>query len=224
MNVSALSTCAVALSVATVFCNTALAQQTPQALQGGLERVQASKLAFAYVRPGTNLTRYRTILLKPLIVPASVRNAASSGASPESGESYMLSASDVAKVQSDFAQSMHNVLGSAGYTFVTTPQADTLIVQPEIVKILLDDPVESSRQTSPGGGMTFSGGGGSITIAAVLADGASNVIIAEVMDRNYGSNVQDVNDSTSNYAQAREAFDSWAGDLRDRLQGGQPAS
>src|SRR5262249_10182415 len=117
------------------------AQQAPQALPGGLDRVQGSKMAFAYMRPGTDWTRYRTILLKPLAVPASARNTAPPGASPDFGESYMMSNSDVAQLQSDFAQSMQNILGRAGYTFVTTPRADTLIVQPQIVKILLNAPI-----------------------------------------------------------------------------------
>ena len=96
---------------------------------------------------------------------------------------------------------------------------------PQIVKILLNAPIENSRQTFVGGGITYSQGGGSITLAAVLADGATRFVIAEAMDRKYGSNVWGVNNGTTNLAQAREAFDAWAGDLRDKLQqGGAPSS
>ena len=117
MNVSIPSTYAIVLAAATMLCGEAVAQQAPQALPGGLERVQGAKVAFAYVRPGTNWTKYKTILLKKLVVPANVRNAAPSGTTPDFGESYMLSDSDVAQLQTDFAHSMQNILGAAGYTF-----------------------------------------------------------------------------------------------------------
>jgi hypothetical protein len=69
-------------------------------------------------------------------------------------------------------------------------------------------------------GQTFSAGAGSITIAAVMADGASKTVIAEVKDRNYGSNIWNMNNSVTNLEQARQAFDQWASDLKDKLQSG----
>ncbi|HLY06351.1 MAG TPA: DUF3313 family protein [Rhizomicrobium sp.] len=207
------------LLAAIALCGSAAAQQqAPQSIAGGLERVQGSKVALAYLRPGTDWTKYRTILLKTLAVPANARNAAPPGAVTEFGESYMLNDSDVAQLQSAFAQSMHNVLGNAGYTFVTTPQSDTLIVAPEIKQIYLNAPTESSRLTNSNPGMTLSQGGGSITMGAVLADGTTRVVLGEVLDRKYGSNVWGVNNSASNLGDARQAFDGWASDLKNKLQ------
>jgi len=219
MNVLTRQTGTAVLTIAALLCGSALAQQqAPQSLPGGLERVQGSKVALAYVRPGTVWTKYKTIYLRKLVIPASARNTAPPGTFPEFGQSYMLSDSDVATLQSDFAKSMHDTLGNAGYTFVTTPQADTLIVAPEVTKILLNAPTDSSREESSGMGQTFSAGAGSITIAAVMADGASKTVIAEVKDRNYGSNIWSVNNSATNLEQARQAFDQWASDLKDKLQ------
>jgi hypothetical protein len=217
---------AATFAFATALCGSAAAQQQqpPQTIAGGLQRMQGSKVAYAYVRPGTNWTKYRTIMLKTLVVPANARNTAAPGATADFGESYMLPDSAVTQLQSAFATSMQNVLGSAGYTFVSTPQADTLIVAPQVVKIVLSAPVESSRLDQSSPGITFSRGGGSITVGAVLADGASRVVIAEAIDRQYGSNVWGVNNSTTNMAQAREVFDQWARDLRDRLQSGAASS
>jgi hypothetical protein len=210
---------AAVLTVATLFCGSALAQQQePQSLPGGLVRVQGSKVALAYVRPGTDWTKYKTIFLGTLAVPASARNTAPPGQTADFGESYMLPENAVAKLQSDFAQSMHNILGGAGYTFVTTPQADTLIVTAQIAKIRLKAPIESSRMNYSSMGQTYSQGGGSITMAAVLADGSTKAVIAEVIDRNYGSNVWSVNNSSANLEQARQAFDQWASDLKNKLQ------
>jgi hypothetical protein len=191
----------------------------PAALSNGLQLVPGTKVALAYVRPGTDWTKYKTILLKPLSIPPNVRNTAPKGADPEFGESYMLSDDNVATLQSAFAQSMQDVLGQAGFTFVTTPQADTLIVAPQVMRIQLNAPIESSRDTFTEGGFTLSSGGaGSMTIEAVLADGATMTVIAQVADRKYGSSIWRVNNEVTNLAQARQAFDQWAGDLRDRLK------
>ena len=203
---------ATALSI----CGPAMADP-PQQLPNGLERVQTNKVVLAYVRPGTDWTKYKTIFLQKLVVPANARNAAPPGADPGFGESYLLTANDVAQLQDTFSKSMHKVLGNNGFTFVTTPQADTLIVAPEIVKIVLSAPIENTRQSYSGMGFTVSRGGGAIEIEAVLADGATNNILAEVVDRKYGSSVWGLNNSVTNWAEARDTFDQWANDLSDRL-------
>ena len=221
MKLSGFGTGAAVLMLAVLLESSSFAQKpAPQSLPGDLQRVQGSKVALAYVRPGTNWTKYRTILLKKLVVPASARNTAAPGTFPQFGESYMLTDNDVAQLQSDFAQSMHNVLAGAGYTFVTTPGPNTLIVAPQIAQIRLKAPIENSRLDYSNMGQTYSEGGGSITMAAVLADGSSNVVIAEVLDRNYGNNFWSVNNSVSNLEQAKQAFDQWANDLKNKLQSG----
>ena len=206
-----------ALAVAVLFCGTVLAKQPPPTLPGGLTRVHSSKVALAYVRPGTVWTSYKTILLRPLSVPPNARNAAPPGQTAGFGESYLLTNADVTRLQQDFAKSMHNVLGNAGFKFVTTPQAGTLIVIPQLVKIDLNAPLYNTRATYAGMGFTVSQGGGSITMAAVLADGGTGKVIAEVLDRKYGSNIWQINNSVNNLAEAREIFDQWANDLSDKL-------
>src|SRR5215469_2012553 len=208
-----------ALVLAVLFGAPALAQQSaPQTLSNGLQRVQGSKLALAYVRPGTTWSKYRTVMLQPLQVPPNVRNAAPPGAFPQFGESYVIPDSDIAKLKQAFANSFQNALTNAGFKVVTTPQADTLIVYPEIKKILLNAPVQDTRATYSGMGFTVSQGGGSITMAAVLADGGTKTVIAEVEDRQYGSNIFGLNNSVTNFAEARNAFDTWANDLVNALQ------
>ena len=188
-----------------------------QSLSNGLQLVPGTKVALAYERPGTQWTKYRTILLKPLSVPPNVRNAAPNGTVPEFGESYMIPDDGVAELQKDFADSMHNVLGQAGFTFVTTPGPNTLVVAPQVLRIQLNAPIENTREDYASSGFTVTRGGGSMTIEAVLADGTTRVVLAEVADRQYGSNNWGVNNRVMNFGEAREAFDQWARDLRDRL-------
>jgi hypothetical protein len=206
----------VAAVCASLICGRALADP-PQQLPNGLQRAQTNKVVLAYVRPGTDWTKYKTIFLQKLVVPANARNTAPAGASPEFGESYMMTAADVSQLQDAFSKSMRKVLGNNGFTFVTTPQADTLIVAPEIVKIVLSAPIQNTREGYSGMGVTLTQGGGAIEIEAVLADGATNDILADVVDRKYGSNVWGLNNSVTNWAEARDVFDQWANDLSDKL-------
>src|SRR5215472_5969323 len=129
-----------------------------QTLSNGLVLVPGTKVALAYVRPGTNWTKYRTILLKPLAIPPNVRNGAPNGTVPEFGESYILTDNDVTELQQAFSDSMHNVLGQAGYQFVTTPGANTLVVAPQVLRIQLNAPVEDTRDDFDDG-FTLSQGG-----------------------------------------------------------------
>ena len=206
------------LSAAVAFVSVASAQTPPaQTLSNGLVLVPGAKVALAYVRPGTVWTKYHTILLKPLAIPPNVRNAAPNGTVPEFGESYILTDDDVTLLQKAFADSMHNVLGQAGYAFVTAPQANTLVVAPQVLRIQLNAPIEDTREDFTDG-FTLSQGGGSMTMEGVLADGTTKVVLAEVADRQYGSGMWGLNNSVSNLAEARQAFDKWGRDLRDRLE------
>src|SRR3974390_1428777 len=78
--ISAMPSIALALTLGTSHLS---AQQPPETLPGGLVRAQGAKVALAYVRPGTNWTKYKTIELRTLSVPSKVRNAAPAGQNPE---------------------------------------------------------------------------------------------------------------------------------------------
>jgi hypothetical protein len=196
-------------------------EEPPPSLPGGLERVPNAKVALAYAKPGVDWTKYHTIELKPLVIPTKVRNAAPKGTVPEFGESYVLRDKDVAALQSAYDESTRKVLSRNGYTFVDTPQADTLIVAPQVIDIKLSAPIEGSRAGyDEGPSVTFSQGGGSIEVGAVFADGSTGQVIAEAADRAYPASVWGINNSVSNMAQARQAFDDWADKLAARLKSG----
>jgi hypothetical protein len=113
---------------------------------------------------------------------------------------------------------MQDILGKAGYTFVDTPQADTLIVAPVVMKIRLNAPIENTRRSYSGNGRTYSQGSGSITVGAVLADGGNNEVLAQVVDHSYPSDMWRVNNQVTNMADAKMAFAKWARALRETLK------
>lgn len=211
------------LTVAALLAQTAVGfsaePQPPQTTDSGLVRVDNAKVALAYVRPGTDWSKYRTILLEPLNIPIKVRDAAPSGATTRLGESYVLRDEDIAALQKAYGESMRKALSDGGrYAFVTTAQPDTLIVAAQVIDIKLAAPIEGSRIGYAGRGRTYSRGGGSIAIAAVLADGASGQVVGEAADRKYPADIWGINNSVTNLSQARTMFTSWGRALRNKLE------
>ena len=197
-----------------------MAADPPSSLPNGLQLVPGAKLDIAYAHPGIDLKKYKTIELKPLAVPQKVRNAAPNGQFPEGFASYVLRDDDVADLQALYAQVMQDTLGKAGFTFVTTPQADTLVVAVQVTNITLNAPIESTRNNYSGPGITMTQGAGSMAIAAVLADGPTGEVLAEAGDRQYPANIWRANTRVSNTADVKKMFRFWAQALSDRLTGG----
>jgi len=189
----------------------------PEQRPNGLVRIPNSRAQLVYIRPGTDLSKYRTIELRSLHVPEKVRDAAPSGTRSRGFESYVLRDQDVAALQEAYDKAMREQLSRAGYTFVTTPGPDTLIVEAQIIDIKLAAPIESTRRSYSGGGFVVSRGGGSMAIAAAFGDGATNQVIAEAADRSLPGNVWGVNNSVTNRAEVRRAFTRWASALREGL-------
>jgi hypothetical protein len=171
----------------------------------------------AYIRPGADFSKYRSIELGTLQIPLSVRDAAPNGSSSRFRESYVLRDKDVAALQDDYARAMHDELGKAGYRFVTSQGPDTLVVAAQVIRIRLNAPIESTRMSYSGSGRTYSRGAGTIAVAAVLADGATGQVLAQVADQSYSTNVWGINNSVANRGEARRAFRKWASALRQRL-------
>jgi hypothetical protein len=181
----------------------------------GLACVEASKAKLTYLRPGTDLSKYKTIQLLPLSVPASARNGTPPGVDPILGETYVLGNQQVTALQSAYKQQMQTVLGNAGFKFVDAPQADTLIVAARITHIRLNAPIPSSRYY--GNDTTETHGAGAMTIAATFGDGSTNKVIAEATDKEYSAGMLALNNQVTNLAAANDAFATWAGDLRGWL-------
>lgn len=183
----------------------------------GLVPIPGARAALATVMPGVDWSKYRTVDIRTLQIPETVRNATPRGFTRRLWESYVLRDQDVAKLREAYAAAMHEQLGAAGLAVTSTPGPDTLILAAQIIAIRLAAPIESSRLTSSSSGRTYTRGAGSIAIAGVLADGASGRVIAEMADQHNSVNVWGINNSVTNLAEARRGFNRWARALRDRL-------
>ena len=204
-----------AAAFASLICGPALADPSQQS--SGVS-VPTNMVTLTHVRPGTDWTKYTTILMQPLAVPANARNAVPPGAFPDSGDSYLLSNEDIYDLRNTFSKSMHNVLGDNGFAFATMPDAHTLVVVPQVMKITFNAPVKDEQGVYGGLDYTLTRGGSAIEIKAVLADGATGKVIAEVADRDYGADVWALDRGSIHWTQARDVFDRWADDLSNRLR------
>jgi hypothetical protein len=190
------------------------APQSPSDL--GLTRTTDTRLRIAYTLPGIDWSQFRTIQLHPLTVPPDAADATPINARTRGRESFVLGDREISMLQDAFAQAVRNTLTSAGYTFVDTPQANTLIVLPQVTDITLAAPLESSRMS--GRTRTYTRGAGSIAVSAMFADGGTGQVIGMATARSRPSNIWRVNNRVTNMADARNAFNDWARSLRDALQ------
>jgi len=193
-------------------------QEAPQTLSNGLTRIPATKVALAYLRPGTDLTKYKTLHIQTLVVPPTVRDTKPKGERPRLGESYLLRDEDVADIQKLYDQAFRKVFNGGGFSVVDTPQAGTLIVATEVTNITLKAPLEDTRNAGQRQ-MTFSEGGGSISIRAAMADGGSGEVIAAVADGKYANDLWRRNTRVQNIADLSRIFTSWARALEKRMGG-----
>ena len=196
----------------------AVSDELPATLNG-MQRIASSKVKLAYVRPGTDWKKFRTVQIRPLSIPLEVRDATPSGQTKKFRESYVLGDRQVEALQKAYMEVMRDRLGDAGFTVVDTPAADTLIVATKVMDIRLSAPIESTRMSYASRGRVYSQGGGAIAITAALADGSSGQVLAEVADSRWpNSDTWRINNSVSNLADAKQAFGFWANALRDRLK------
>jgi hypothetical protein len=192
----------------------ALAQDSQAAgAAAGLVTKPGARAQFVQVRPGANWSKFRTVELGQLKIPLDVRDATPGSSSGRFRESYVLRDKDVAALQEDYDKAMREVLTRSGFTFVTTPGPDTLIIAAQIIDIRLNAPIESTRMSYASRGRVYSRGPGTFAMGAVFADGDTGHVLAQVADRHYPADVWGINNSVSNRAEARRAFRKWANEI-----------
>lgn len=199
----------------------ATAQEEEIPLPEGLVEFENAKVDFAALRPGVDWSKYKTVMVYELAVTPAARDATprSGKAHRYPGESWVLRDRDIEMMQEEFAEIMEKELPKGGFSFVTEPQADTLIIVPTIIDILLTAPIEDTRRTSTSRGAVYTEGAGALTIAVILADGETREIVAEGIDQRYpaSANMWRENTRVFNIGDMRSIFRAWGRMLRKRL-------
>ena len=210
LSLSAIVACLFATSFATV----AISKEKPPESWDGLERRKVKGLDNVYVRPNTQFTPYKSVILEPTPVEfqKNWENSFDFSRRPR--------AEDMRKIKEKLAELMHEgfteELVSHGYTVVDTPTDDTLQVRTAIINLFINAPDlnEAGRTRS------YTTSAGSMTLVLEARDGPSGQLLARVVDSrtedSAGGNLTWTN-SVTNTVDAKRMISEWAKRLRQSL-------
>jgi hypothetical protein len=198
----------------------AYAEEARTTSEGLVER-NVRGIDVAFVRPGADWRKYRTILILPLIIPPEARDGSGNQRNTtHPGESYILRQKDVEDIQAGYERQMREEFTKDGrFTLVTEPQADTLVIASSILRLILAAPIESSRANYAGRGHTFTTDSGAATMASTFADGGDYTVLARIADNRYGNDMGGMNTRVRSLANMNMMFSQWGRAIRERLEG-----
>jgi hypothetical protein len=206
---------ALAVSLSMVLTACVIAPGPAPSTPDGLVQVQSSRVDSLYVAPGQTLARYRRVQIDSVDVAFKhdwqTRH-------PE------VSADDVAMIRhgaaSVFRAEFTRELEKGGYAVVEAPGADVLrvtasVVDLDIVAGASADPASRQYMVSTA----------DMSLVSELRDSQSGAMLARVADRKRGRNQGNLQLSgqAAQTAEARTAFTTWAGYLREALDGARAA-
>lgn len=180
------------------------AERTPD----GLVRRPSSRVDSLYVAPGASLARYGRVMFDTVDV----------GFRPDWQTRHPeVPVDDIAAVRhgaaSMFREEFAQALAKGGYTVVNAPGADVLRVNASVVD--LDVVSTAAGDTGPG----YVVSAADMSLVGELRDSQSGAMLARVADKRQGRNQGNLQLSgqAAQTADARAAFATWAGYLREAL-------
>jgi len=190
-------------------------EKPPEVTADGLHRVEGSKLALVYKKPGASLSGYDKLMILDCFVAFKKH-----WRTEDTQRAMQVSPQDMDKIKKDLAAEFRKVFidelqTKGGYQVVDTPAEDVLLVRPAII----DLDIEVPDRMTPGMSMTFSASAGQMTLYAELYDSVTSDILARVIDPEAGQDdgmIQWQN-SVTNKAEADRILKKWADILRQRL-------
>jgi hypothetical protein len=181
------------------------AERTPD----GLVRRQSTRVDSLYAAPGVSLAKYRRVMLDNLDV----------GFKPDwQARNPQVPVDDITAVRhgalSIFREEFAQALAKGGYVVVTAPADDVLRVNASVVDL---DVVAATPASDTGPGYLVSTA--DMSLVAELRDSQSGAMLARIADRRQGRNQGNLQLSgqAAQSANARAAFATWAGYLREAL-------
>lgn len=206
-----------ALGIFLITTGTALCQTSGETIFDGLERIDSSRVAIAYIDPKADFSVFKRIaILEPYVAFRSNWRR-----DQNRSRSRNVSVSEMERLKADVGALFKEVLierleANDGYEVVDAPDYDVLLLRPAIIDLDITAP----DQRTSGRSRTITTSTGSATLYIELFDSVSGQIIGRAADRqvirNTGGNFWIAN-RTTNTGEARRMFASWADVLRDFL-------
>jgi hypothetical protein len=184
--------------------------RVPDITHDGLERIESSRVARAWVKPGVDFSQYTHVGLLDCKV-AFRRNWRMN----HSG----IRTRDMERIKRDLADEFRTVftqeLENGGFPVVEAPDDHVLLIRPAIIDLNVAAPDTNRAGRSD----SFTASPGQMTLVIELFDSVSNEILARAIDRRTARNVGNIRWTTrgTNRDAARRILRRWAGMLVAKL-------
>lgn len=186
----------------------------------GLHRLDGSGFQLAWVKPDVEFADYKTIMLASPDVTYKRTPRRRSGGST-AAPNYALGDVKMAKFKSELVESLQKEFDrSEFYDVVDTPGADTLLIKPSIIDLVVLVPTEER----PASERTFSTSTAVMTLVMELRDAQSGEVLARIAERREarapganGTTTLTWSSSVNDAAAIRTMFKRWARILREHL-------
>jgi len=202
-----------------VGCSSTNPSNAPEVSEDGLNLKLSTRSTIAYKKSGVDFATYDQVQIMPSTVAFKknwIRNYNRSSASI----STRVKDSDVIRIKKSMATMLDEIFieefnKGTGYTVVSEPSANTLLIKPSIIDLNVNAPdLPSATRTR-----TYTSESGEATLFLEIYDSVSGEILARVIDAQGGRDHGYYQWSTrvSNNADARRIIRSWAKKLRAKF-------
>jgi hypothetical protein len=173
----------------------AQANAEPAGTAEGLVAVKSRALDEVAVRPGVDLSTYRSVIVEP--ARAALRKDWLKDLNTTRGPTRWLTREDAQRITDEAALRLSAmtamVFQERGYEIATAPAAGVLRLSPAITDLDVNAPDEPM----PGIVKYFVRDAGQATIALDVRDAASGALLARVVDRGTASEIRQINRATN---------------------------
>lgn len=199
-----------------------LSVDTTEQTKDGLSKIENAKMNMAYVKAGTDWSRFTKVYFAPVIVtnehPEGYKAPRIDRRTEGFDATYDLDANALSKLAEAFNQTVSSVFNAEQpYQLVAAPDANTLIVEAYVTDIRLAAPIESSRRSFQSGGATYTQNSGSMVLLAQIKDGKDNTVIAKAADRGQTIDQWQQNTQVFNMGDVKTVYRNWANDFKNAL-------
>jgi hypothetical protein len=205
-------------AIAVMCAGLAAADPLPEVTQDGLHLYKQTRDRVVYLKPGATFTQYKQIAILDCYIEFS-KDWVKSYNRDQRDLSRRIKDSDLERaktgLQSAFKKIFTEELEKGGrYQVVDSGGSDVLVLRPGLINIQVSAP----DLMSAGRSTTYVQSAGSMTIYLELLDSASNTLLARVVDASVDPDrYRQRASGVSNRAAAERMMQSWASELRKRL-------
>ncbi len=190
----------------------------PQVSKDGLQLTKQTGTRLVYKRPGATFSQYKRVAILDCAVEFSkdwLKNYNSSQVDP----ARRIGQNDLDRARASLSAQFKKIFtdelaNKGGYQVSANAAPDVIVLRPALINIQVSAP----DLMAPGRGSTFVQESGQMTLYLELWDSSTNTILARVLDaRSSSDSFGQRATSVSNMAAAQQILQSWATELRKRL-------